>query len=158
MPRRIALRPSAPKHPVFPGTMKRCTFPRRRVIRSSSRRGVQRSVWTGVNIPSLEWGNGENLMASLDAAIRSWQVNIIRLPVIRRKVDSGYLSGSIRLRPGHRETFWCAMPERVVMSLPMPCALFRDRTVRIFSEHSSPGKIGEACFPVKPCFVDVSYP
>jgi hypothetical protein len=43
----------------------------------------------GVNIPSLEWGNGENLMASLEAAIHSWQVNIIRLPVSQSRWLAG---------------------------------------------------------------------
>jgi hypothetical protein len=43
----------------------------------------------GVNIPSLEWGNGENLEDSLDAAIRSWQVNIVRLPVSQSRWLAG---------------------------------------------------------------------
>lgn len=37
----------------------------------------------GVNIPSLEWGNGENIMTSLEVAVRSWKANVIRLPVKR---------------------------------------------------------------------------
>jgi hypothetical protein len=36
---------------------------------------------TGVNIPSLEWGQGEYIMTSLEVAVRSWKANVIRLPV-----------------------------------------------------------------------------
>lgn len=43
----------------------------------------------GVNIPSLEWGNGENLSESLEAAINSWQANIIRLPVSQSRWLAG---------------------------------------------------------------------
>ncbi|HBR95467.1 MAG TPA: hypothetical protein DEA90_15000, partial [Opitutae bacterium] len=35
----------------------------------------------GVNIPSLGWGYGENLSASVDAAYWEWRANIIRLPI-----------------------------------------------------------------------------
>jgi hypothetical protein len=35
----------------------------------------------GVNIPSLEWGQGEHLFQSLDVAINDWHASIIRLPV-----------------------------------------------------------------------------
>lgn len=35
----------------------------------------------GVNIASLDWGNGENLMTSLEVAVGTWKSNIIRLPV-----------------------------------------------------------------------------
>lgn len=34
----------------------------------------------GVNIPSLEWGEGEHLIASLDVA-NAWGANVIRLPL-----------------------------------------------------------------------------
>lgn len=44
---------------------------------------------TGVNIPSLEWGNGENLSDSLDGAIHSWRANIIRLPVSQSRWLAG---------------------------------------------------------------------
>ena len=36
---------------------------------------------TGVNIPSLEWGGGENLLTSLQVAVDDWKANVIRLPV-----------------------------------------------------------------------------
>ncbi|MHB1687551.1 MAG: glycoside hydrolase family 5 protein [Ignavibacteriaceae bacterium] len=37
---------------------------------------------TGVNIPSLEWSNaGENVLQSVQTAVQSWGVNIIRFPV-----------------------------------------------------------------------------
>ena len=36
---------------------------------------------TGVNIPSLEWGNGENILNSLAVAAGDWDANVIRLPV-----------------------------------------------------------------------------
>ncbi len=36
---------------------------------------------TGVNIPSLEWGQGEYIMTSLEVAVGSWKANVIRLPV-----------------------------------------------------------------------------
>jgi hypothetical protein len=35
----------------------------------------------GVNIPSLEWGQGEHLFESLRVAIDDWGANVIRLPV-----------------------------------------------------------------------------
>lgn len=48
---------------------------------------------TGVNIPSLEWGAGENLTESLETATRSWQVNVVRLPVSQ----SRWLAGGVYL-------------------------------------------------------------
>ncbi len=35
----------------------------------------------GVNIPSLEWGQGEHLSQSLTAAVSDWKANIVRLPL-----------------------------------------------------------------------------
>jgi len=35
----------------------------------------------GVNIPSLDWSNGENLAESVSKAIASWHSNVLRLPV-----------------------------------------------------------------------------
>ena len=35
----------------------------------------------GVNIPSLEWGQGEHLSKSLAAAVGDWKANIVRLPL-----------------------------------------------------------------------------
>jgi hypothetical protein len=35
----------------------------------------------GVNLPTLEWGQGENLFRSLDVLIDEWKVNFIRLPL-----------------------------------------------------------------------------
>ena len=35
----------------------------------------------GLNIPSLEWGQGEHLLQSLGVAIDDWGVNVIRLPL-----------------------------------------------------------------------------
>ncbi len=35
----------------------------------------------GVNIPSLEWGQGEHLFDSLGVAIDGWGVNVVRLPL-----------------------------------------------------------------------------
>jgi hypothetical protein len=45
---------------------------------------------TGVNIPSLEWGNGEHLLTSLDKAVDTWCANVVRLPV----KDSSWLTSS----------------------------------------------------------------
>jgi len=36
---------------------------------------------TGVNIPSLEWGQGEHLLESLNVAVGQWGANVIRLPL-----------------------------------------------------------------------------
>ncbi|MFA6288005.1 MAG: cellulase family glycosylhydrolase [Opitutaceae bacterium] len=36
---------------------------------------------TGVNVPSLEWGSGENITASVAQALGVWKCNIIRLPL-----------------------------------------------------------------------------
>ncbi|HEY7311731.1 MAG TPA: cellulase family glycosylhydrolase [Gemmataceae bacterium] len=35
----------------------------------------------GVNLPTLEWGQGENLFRSLDVCVDEWKVNFIRLTV-----------------------------------------------------------------------------
>jgi hypothetical protein len=35
----------------------------------------------GVNIPSLEWGQGEHLLESLNVAIDDWGANVVRLPL-----------------------------------------------------------------------------
>jgi hypothetical protein len=35
----------------------------------------------GVNLPTLEWGQGENLFRSLDVLVDEWKVNFIRLPL-----------------------------------------------------------------------------
>ena len=35
----------------------------------------------GLNIPSLEWGQGEHLSQSLAAAVGDWKANIVRLPL-----------------------------------------------------------------------------
>jgi endoglucanase len=51
----------------------------------------------GVNIPSLEWGQGEHLSQSLDAAVGDWGATIVRLPLsqdrwfghTREKKDGG---------------------------------------------------------------------
>jgi hypothetical protein len=51
----------------------------------------------GVNLPTLEWGQGENLFRSLDVAVDQWHVNFIRLTVsqdrwfghTREKKDGG---------------------------------------------------------------------
>ncbi len=48
---------------------------------------------TGVNIPSLDWGNGENIMTSLEVAVGTWKANVIRLPVKgARWFDSNHAS------------------------------------------------------------------
>jgi endoglucanase len=35
----------------------------------------------GVNIPSLEWGQGEHVFASLMVAVNDWKANLVRLPL-----------------------------------------------------------------------------
>jgi endoglucanase len=35
----------------------------------------------GVNIPSLEWGQGDHLFESLKVAVGNWRANVIRLPL-----------------------------------------------------------------------------